>query len=151
MKSKGTWQIAVGITSLVVTVFVLPMPLFEVFSGIAGQGAAALFVLGLVLLVAGLGFVSVGLLKRSRDRRTARSYDTREPTSSDGDRPVNPHAVPNTYGALPPPRGRTKPMISSRRRGLGQDWNRADQNAVALSSWQLVRHVTPGPDSPRRT
>jgi len=103
MKSKGTWQIAVGIISLAATVFVLPMPLFEVVSGIAGQGAVALFVIGLGLLVAGLGFVAVGLLKRSRNLRTPRSYDTREPSSSDGDRPVNPHAVPNTYGALPPP------------------------------------------------
>ena len=103
MQSKGTWQIAVGSIALAATVFVLPMPLFEVFSGIAGQGAAALFVLGLGLLVGGLGLVAVGLHKRSRNLRTARSYDTREPSSSDEDRPVNPHAVPNTYGALPPP------------------------------------------------
>ena len=103
MKSKGTWQIAAGSIALAVTVFVLPGPLFEVFSGIAGQGAVALFGLGLGLLLAGLGLVGVGLHKRSRNLRTARSYDTREPSSADEDRPVNPHAVPNTYGALPPP------------------------------------------------
>ncbi|CAH0128053.1 hypothetical protein SRABI26_00148 [Arthrobacter sp. Bi26] len=103
MKPKGTWQIAVGSIALAATVFVLPMPLFDVFSGIAGQGAVALFVLGLGLLVGGLGFVAVGLHKRPRNLRTARSYDTREPSSADEDRPVNPHAVPNTYGALPPP------------------------------------------------
>ena len=103
MKPKGKWQIAVGIVFLVATVFVLPMPLFEVFSGIAGPGAVALFVLGLSLLVGGLGFVAEGLQKRSQNLRTARSYDTREPSSSDEDRPVNPHALPNAYGALPPP------------------------------------------------
>lgn len=103
MKSKGAWQVAGGAIFLAVTVFVLPMPLFEVFSGVAGQGAVALFVLGLGLLVVGLGFVAVGLHKRSRNLRTARTYDTREPSSSDGDRPVNPHALPNIYGATPPP------------------------------------------------
>ncbi len=103
MQSKGTWQVAAGFGFLAVTLFVLPMPLFEVFSGGAGPGAVALFVLGLGLLAVGLGFVAVGLRKGSRDLRTARSYDTREPSSSDEDRPVNPHAVPNTYGALPPP------------------------------------------------
>lgn len=101
MKPKGTWQIAVGIIFLAATVFVLPMPLFEVSSGIAGQGAVPLFVLGPGLLAVGLGFVAVGLRKRSRNLRTARSYDTREPSSSDEDRPDNPHALPNTYGAFP--------------------------------------------------
>lgn len=100
---QGTRQIAGGFTALPATVFVLPMPLFEVFSGIADQGAAALFVLGPGLLLVGLGLIAVGLYKRSRNLRTARSYDTREPSSSDEDRHVNPHAVPNTYGALPPP------------------------------------------------
>ena len=102
MQSKGTWQIAVGTIFLAATVFTLPMPLFEVLSGSAGQGAAAVFVLGLVLLAAGLGLVAVGLYKRSRNLRTARSYDTREPSSSDEDRPTNPHALPHSYGALPP-------------------------------------------------
>ena len=102
MKSKGTWQIAVGIIFLAATVFVLPMPLFEVSSGIGGQGAVALFGLGLGLLVVGLSFVAVGLRKRSRNLRTARTYDTREASASDEDRPVNPHALPNTYGAFPP-------------------------------------------------
>ena len=102
MQSKGTWQIAVGSIFLAATVFTLPMPLFEVFSGSAGQGAAAVFVLGLALLAAGLGLVAVGLYKRSRNLRTPRSYDTREPSSSDEDRPTNPHSLPHTYGALPP-------------------------------------------------
>ncbi|SDK60635.1 hypothetical protein [Arthrobacter sp. ok362] len=103
MQFKGTWQIAVGSIFLAVTVFVLPMPLFEVFSGIAGQGAVAPFVLGLGLLAGGLALVAVGRHKRSRNLRTARSYDTREPSSADGDRPGNPYALPNSYGATPPP------------------------------------------------
>ena len=103
MQSKGSWQIVVGLIILAATVFVLPMPLFEVSSGNAGQGAVVMFVVGLGLLAGSLGFIAVGLHKRSRNLRTARSYDTREPSSSDGDRPVNPHALPNTYGAVPPP------------------------------------------------
>ena len=78
------------------------MPLFEVFSGIAGQGAMVMFAVGLGLLLAGLGFIAVGLRKRSRNLRTPRTYDTREPSSSNEDRPVNPHAVPQSYGAVPP-------------------------------------------------
>ena len=102
MHSKGSWQIIVGLILLAATVFVLPMPLFEVVSGVAGPGAVVMFVVGLGLLAGSLGFIAVGLYKRSRNLRTARSYDTREPASSDGDRPVNPHALPNTYGAIPP-------------------------------------------------
>lgn len=103
MQSKGTWQIAAGSILLVATLFTLPMPLVDVLSGSAGQGAAAVFVLGLALLAAGLGLVAVGLYKRSRNLKTARSYDTREPASSDEDRPTNPHSMPHSYGALPPP------------------------------------------------
>ena len=66
MQSKGTWQIAVGLILLAATVFVLPTPLFEVFSDSAGQGAAVMFAVELGLLLAGLGFVAVGLRKRSR-------------------------------------------------------------------------------------
>jgi ABC-type nickel/cobalt efflux system permease component RcnA len=102
MQSKGTRQIAVGLILLAATVFVLPTPLFEVSSGIAGQGAVVMFAVGLGLLLAGLGFVGVGLRKRSRNLRTPRTYDTREPSSSNEDRPVNPHAVPHSYGAVPP-------------------------------------------------
>lgn len=103
MHSKGSWQIVVGLILLAATVFVLPIPLFEVSSGGAGQGTVVMFVVGLGLLVGSLGLVSVGLYKRSRNLRTPRSYDTREPSTSDGDRAVNPHALPNTYGAIPPP------------------------------------------------
>ena len=67
------------------------------------EEAVALFVLGLGLLVGGLGLIALGLHKRSRNLPTARSYDTREPSSSDEDRPVNPYALPNSFGALPPP------------------------------------------------
>ena len=102
MHSKGSWQIAVGLAFLAATVFVLPTPLFEVSSGRGGQSAVVMFVVGLGLLAGSLGLVSTGLYKRSRNLRTARSYDTREPSTSDGDRPVNPHALPNTYGAIPP-------------------------------------------------
>lgn len=103
MHSKGSWQIAVGLALLAATVFVLPTPLFEVSAGVAAQGALVMFVVGLCLLVGSLGFIAVGLVMRSRDLRTARSYDTREPSSADGDRPVNPYALPKTYGAIPPP------------------------------------------------
>jgi len=47
--------------------------------------------------------IAAGLHKRSRNLRTARTYDTREPSASDADRPVNPQALLNSYGALPPP------------------------------------------------
>ena len=40
--------------------------------------------------------------RRSRDLKTARTYATREPSSLDEDRPVNPYAIPKSYGALPP-------------------------------------------------
>ncbi|RKR12740.1 hypothetical protein [Arthrobacter oryzae] len=103
MQSKRTWQITVGSILLAATMFVLPMPLAEVFTGIAGQGAAVMFVVGLGLLVGGLGFIAVGLRKQSRNLRTARTYDTREASSSNEDRPVNPYAVPNPYGAVRPP------------------------------------------------
>jgi hypothetical protein len=62
-----------------------------------------MFAVGLGLLVAGLGFVAVGLRKRSRNLRTARTHDTREASSSNEDRPVNPYAVPNPYGSVRPP------------------------------------------------
>ena len=71
-------------------------------TGSADAGAAGLFVLGVALLAGGLGFVGVGLYRRSRDLRTARSYATREASSLDGDRPVNPYGIPKSYGAVPP-------------------------------------------------
>lgn len=102
MYSKGSWQITVGLVLLAATVFVLPMSLFEVATGVAAQGALVMFVVGLSLLLGSFALIAVGLSLRSRNLRTARSYHTREPSSSDGDRPVNPHALPNSYGAIPP-------------------------------------------------
>jgi predicted phage tail protein len=102
MKSKGTWQIAVGSAALAATLFVLPTPLFRVASGSADAGATGLFVLGLALLAGGLGSLGYGMFRRSRELNRARSYDTREPSSLDEDRPVNPHAIPKSYGAVPP-------------------------------------------------
>ena len=61
MKSKGTWQIAVGSAALAATLFVLPTPLFQVASGSADAGATGLFILGLALLAGGLGFLGYGL------------------------------------------------------------------------------------------
>ena len=102
MKSKGTWQIVAGSLALAATVFVLPTPLFQVAAGRADAGGAVLFVVGLALLAGGLAFVGVGLFRRSRDLGTARNYATREPSSLDEDRPVNPYAIPKSYGAVPP-------------------------------------------------
>jgi hypothetical protein len=102
MKSKGTWQIAVGSAALAGTLFVLPTPLFQVASGRADAGATGLFILGLALLAGGLGILGYGLFRRSRGLNRARSYATREPSSLDEDRPVNPYAVPKSYGAVPP-------------------------------------------------
>lgn len=103
MMSKGTWQIAVGGVALAATIFVLPAPLLHVASGSADAGAVGLFVLGLALLAAGLGSLGIGLYRRSRDLKTARSYATREPSSLDEDRRVNPYGIPRSYGAVPPP------------------------------------------------
>ena len=102
MKSKGTWQIAVGSVALAATLVVLPTPLFHVASGSADAGATGLFVVGLALLAGGLGFLGYGLRRRSRELNTARSYATREPSSLDEDRPVNPYELPKSYGAVPP-------------------------------------------------
>ena len=102
MKSKGTWQVAAGSAALAATLFVLPTPLFQVASGSADAGATGLFILGLALLAGGLGFLGHGLFRRSRDLNRARSYATREPSSPDEDRPVNPYAMPRSYGAVPP-------------------------------------------------
>lgn len=102
MKSKGTRQIVAGSLALAATIFVLPTPLFHVVTGSADAEATGLFILGLALLAGGLGSVGFGLHRRSRDLKTARSYATREPSSLDEDRPVNPYAIPKSYGAVPP-------------------------------------------------
>jgi hypothetical protein len=103
MKSKGTWHVVAGSLALAATIFVLPTPFFQVVTGSADAGATGLFILGLALLAGGLGSVGVGLYRRSRDLKTARTYATREPSSLDEDRPVNPYAIPKSYGAVPPP------------------------------------------------
>lgn len=97
MKSKGMWQIVVGSAALTATLFVLPTPLFQVASGRADAGATGLFILGLALLAGGLGFLGYGLFRRTRDLNTARSYATKERSSLDEDRPVNPHALPKSF------------------------------------------------------
>jgi hypothetical protein len=102
MKYKGTRQIVAGGLALAVAVFVLPMPLFQVATGSADAGATGLFMLGLTLLAGGLVLLGAGLFRRSRDLRTARTYATREPSSLDEDRPVNPYGIPKSYGAVPP-------------------------------------------------
>ena len=102
MKSSGTWQIAAGSLALAATIFVLPSPLYQVVRGSADTGATGLFILGLALLAGGLGSVGFGLYRRTRNLKTARSYATREPSSLDEDRPVNPYGIPKSYGAVPP-------------------------------------------------
>lgn len=103
MKSNGTRLIVAGSLALAAAVFVLPTPLFQVASGRADAGATGLFMLGLALLAGGLAVLGVGLYRRSRDLKTARTYATREPSALDEDRPVNPYAIPRSYGAVPPP------------------------------------------------
>ena len=102
MKSNGSRHIVAGSLALAAAFFVLPTPLFQVATGSADAGAAGLFILGLAPLVGGLGLLGFGLYRRSRDLNTARTYATREPSSLDEDRPVNPYAIPKSYGAVPP-------------------------------------------------
>ena len=102
MKPNGTRQIVAGSLALAAALFVLPTPLFQVATGSADAGVAGLFVLGLALLAGGLGLLGFGLYRRSRNLKTARTYANREPSSLDEDRPVNPYAVPKSYGAVPP-------------------------------------------------
>ena len=71
-------------------------------TGSADAGVTGLLALGLALLAGGLGLLGVGLHRRSRDLKTARTYATREPSSLDEDRPVNLYAIPKSYGGLPP-------------------------------------------------
>lgn len=92
---KGNLHIVLGGLALFATLFVLPSSLYDVVSGNAAGGGISLFVLGLVLLAGGLVLVAVGLVKRSRDLRAARTYDTREPSLPSADRPQNPY-VPNS-------------------------------------------------------
>lgn len=94
MHTKGTRRLITGGVALVATLFILPTPLFEVFSGTAEGLSLVLFVLGVVLLLGGLFLVITGLVKRSGDLRTPRSYDTRQGTTSDEDRPVDGHSMP---------------------------------------------------------
>lgn len=103
MKANGRMPIALGSAALAAALFVLPTPLFHVASGNADAGATGLFILGLALLAGGLGFLAYGLIRRSRELNTARSYATRAPSSLGEDRPVNPYAIPRSYGAVPPP------------------------------------------------
>ncbi|WP_026553213.1 hypothetical protein [Arthrobacter sp. H20] len=94
MQTKGTRRLIGGGIALAATIFILPTALFEVVSGTAQGAAVVLFTLGAILLVGGLYLVITGLRKRSRDLRTPRSYDTRQGTTKDEDRPVDGHSMP---------------------------------------------------------
>lgn len=94
MSSHGK-LLLIGGTSLVAALFILPTPLFEVFSGRADGAAYVLFAVGALLLVEGLALVTMGLRNRSKDLRTARTYENREGSTSDEDRPANPHDYPS--------------------------------------------------------
>lgn len=93
-KAKGLIETAIGILTLFASVFVLPLPLYEIASGRAGDGSMLPVIVGLAVLLCGLVLLCRGLLKRSRDLRTPRTYDSWEPTPSDRDRPENPYQVP---------------------------------------------------------
>jgi hypothetical protein len=99
-KAKGLIETAIGILVLFATVLVLPLPLYEIASGRARDGSIVLMVVGLALLLCGLVFLCRGLLKRSRDLRTPRTYDSWEPTTLDEDRPENPYQMPSAGAQL---------------------------------------------------
>lgn len=99
-KAKGLIETAIGILALFGSVFVLPLPLYEVVSGRAGDGSMPPMIVGLALLLCGLVLLCRGLLKRARDLRTPRTYDSWEPTPSDRDRPENPYQVPSAATQL---------------------------------------------------
>lgn len=94
MHTEGTRRLIGGGIALVATIFILPTPLFEVFTGTAEGLTLVLFALGAALLLGGLVLVVTGLRMRSRDLRTPRTYDTRQPTSQDDDRPIDSHSMP---------------------------------------------------------
>ncbi|WP_247041572.1 hypothetical protein [Arthrobacter rhizosphaerae] len=93
-KAKGLIETAFGILALFASVFVLPLPLYEMASGAAKNGSVILLILGLTILICGLVLLCRGLLLRSRDLRTPRTYDSWEPTTLDRDRPENPYQLP---------------------------------------------------------
>lgn len=97
MKSKGRLQISLGSVLLFGTLFVLPSSAYDVLSGRAPDGSLALSVLGLALLAGGAGLLGIGLVRRSRDLRAARTYDSREPSIPDPERPENPYAPPPAF------------------------------------------------------
>lgn len=100
MGSKGTLFIGSGVALLAAALIMMPLPLFDALSGRGVRGVA--LAAGTAFLLAGLGLLVTGLRRRSRNLRTPRTYATQEPTSLDEDRPVNPYALPKSYGAIPP-------------------------------------------------
>jgi hypothetical protein len=106
MNAKGALQISLGGLLLLGTLFVLPSSAYDFVTGKAADGVVALFVVGLVLLGGGASLLFIGVVKRSRDLRTARTYDTREPSIPDPERPENPYTPPaafSQYQAGTPP------------------------------------------------
>jgi hypothetical protein len=97
MKSKGRLQISLGSVLLFGTLFVLPSSAYGVLSGTASEGSLALFVVGLVLLAGGSGLLGIGLVRQSRNLRTARTYDSREPSIPGPERPENAYAPPPAF------------------------------------------------------
>ncbi|MHA7277006.1 hypothetical protein ACX80O_10855 [Arthrobacter sp. Hz1] len=94
MNTSGTGRLIAGGIALVATIFVLPTALFEVFNGTADGATISPFTVGALLLLGGLFLVITGLRMRSRDLNTARSYDTRQATTQDDDRPIDSHSMP---------------------------------------------------------
>lgn len=97
MNARGTLQISLGGLLLFGTLFVLPSSAYDVGSGQASDVAVALFVIGLALLGGGVVLLSIGMVRRSRNLRTARTYDTREPSIPDPEHPNNPYAPPAAF------------------------------------------------------
>jgi hypothetical protein len=99
-KAKGLIETGIGILVLFATILVLPLPLYEIAAGQARDSSMVLMVVGLALLLCGLMLLCRGLLKRSRDLRTPRTYDSWEPTTSGEDRPDNPYQMPSAATQL---------------------------------------------------
>ncbi|GAA1116490.1 hypothetical protein [Arthrobacter flavus] len=76
MHTTGARPLVGGGIALGTMLFVLPISMFEVFTGTAESATIATFVLGIALLTCGVCLIVTGLLARSRDLRSQRTYES---------------------------------------------------------------------------